>query len=146
MKFFIDTNVPMYAAGKEHPLKNSCLKVLESIAKNEILAFTDTEVFQEILYRFFSIRRKEIGLSLFDGFVKIMHGAVMPVGYKDIMVARELAGKKEYENLQPRDIIHLSVMINHGIETIITADKEFEKVGIISVIHPEYYNPVQRVL
>ena len=142
MKFFIDTNVPMYAAGKEHPLKNSCLKILESIAKNEISVVTDTEVLQEILYRFFSIGRKDIGMSVFDGFAKIMHGSILPVGYKDIMIARELAGRKEYDRLQPSDLIHLSVMINHGIKNIITADKEFEKagtVGLITVIQPDSY-------
>ena len=143
MKFFIDTNLPMYAAGKAHPLKESSLKILESIAKNEISAVTDTEVFQEILYRFFRIGRKEMGMAVFDGFAKIMHGSILPIGYKDIMTARKLAVIKEYDSLQPRDLIHLSVMINHGIKNIITADKDFEKAGkdgFITVIHPGKYS------
>jgi predicted nucleic acid-binding protein len=48
----VDTNVPMYAAGKSHHLKEPCQRVILAIAKGELNAVTDTEVFQEILYRY----------------------------------------------------------------------------------------------
>ncbi len=63
MSVFIDTSIPMYAAGKEHPLKAGCLEIMRSIARAELEAYTDLEVFQEILYRYFSINKRAFGLQ-----------------------------------------------------------------------------------
>lgn len=136
MRVFIDTNIPMYAAGKEHPLKKSCLFILESIAKGEMEAFTDTEVLQEILYRYFNINERETGLKIFDLFATIMDGSILPVRHSDIMQARLLAEKEAADNLSPRDLIHLAVMLNNGIKHIITADRGFAGIPGIEVIIP----------
>lgn len=133
-KAFIDTNIPMYAAGQEHPLKARCLEIMKSVANGDLEAYTDTEVFQEILYRYFSIKRGELGLQVFDTFSKIMHGAVLPVRFEDMLLARKLINKASYAKLSPRDVIHLAVMQNNGIDHIITADRAFEEVEGIRVI------------
>ena len=52
---FIDTNVPMYAAGKVHPYKDACIQILHRVATGELLACTDAEVHQEIFHRYWSI-------------------------------------------------------------------------------------------
>jgi uncharacterized protein len=136
MRVFIDTNIPMYAAGKDHPLKKSCLDILESIAKGEIEAFTDTEVFQEILYRYFYISQRKTGFEVFDLFAIIMDGSILPVRHGDIMLARLLAEKEETFKLSPRDLIHLAVMLNNGIRHIVTADLGFAGFPEIEVIEP----------
>ena len=33
--YFIDANVPMYAAGADHPLKGPCLAILDQIARGQ---------------------------------------------------------------------------------------------------------------
>lgn len=66
LRVFIDTAIPLYAAGREHPLKAGCVNILLSVAKAELDAYTDTEVFQEILYRYFSMGKRAIGLQIFD--------------------------------------------------------------------------------
>ncbi len=91
MNVFIDTNIPMYAAGKEHPLKSSCLDILNSIARDKMQAYTDTEVLQEILYRYYYINQRETGFKTFDLFAMIMQGSILPVRHNDIMQARLLA-------------------------------------------------------
>ena len=136
MKVFIDTNIPMYAAGKDHPFKKKCLDILDSIAREEIEAYTDTEVLQEILYRYFYINQRETGLEIFDLFATIMDGAILPVLHGDIMLARLLAEKEETVMLYPRDLIHLAVMMNNGIKQIITVDRGFLKIPGIEIITP----------
>ncbi len=136
MRVFIDTNIPMYAAGKDHPLKKSCLDILESTAKGEIEAFTDTEVLQEILYRYFYINQRKTGFEVFDLFAIIMDGSILPVRHSDIMLARLLAEKEETFKLSPRDLIHLAVMLNNGMRHIVTADLEFKSIPGIEVIAP----------
>ncbi len=136
MKLFIDTNIPMYAAGKDHPLKQKCLGILASIATENIEAYTDTEVLQEILYRYFYISQRESGFAIFDHFATIMDNNILPVRYGDIMLARLLAEKEETFKLSPRDLIHLAVMLNNGIRHIVTTDRGFAGIPGIEVIAP----------
>jgi len=136
MKVFIDTNIPMYAAGKDHPFKKKCLGILESIARDDLNAYTDTEVLQEILYRYFYINQRETGFDIFDLFATIMDGVILPVLHSDIMLARLLAEKEETVKLSPRDLIHLAVMLNNGIRHIVTTDRGFVSIPGIEVITP----------
>jgi len=126
----------MYAAGKDHPLKVSCLEIMSSIAHGNLDAYTDAEVFQEILYRYFSINRHELGLQVFDSYSQIMHASVLPVRHEDMLLARELADNKSGAKLSPRDLVHIAVMFNNGIDRIITTNRDFENIGGLHVICP----------
>ena len=56
---FIDSNIPMYLVGAEHPLKGAARRLLEAgIGRGERLV-TDAEVLQEILHRYWAIQRLE---------------------------------------------------------------------------------------
>ena len=46
MTVFIDTNIPMYAAGKAHPAKQPSLELLHRVIEGELEAATDVEVLQ----------------------------------------------------------------------------------------------------
>jgi len=48
----------MYAVGTEHPLKKPCLEIICKISKGDITAVTDTEVFQEVAYRYSRLPRQ----------------------------------------------------------------------------------------
>lgn len=136
MRVFIDTNIPMYAAGKDHPYKKSCAEIIMAAATGKLKAYTDVEVFQEILYRFFHIDLPDTGYKIFDNFYKIMDGFILPVNPKDVSLARDLSETYKKSNLSPRDFIHLSIMLNNDIEHIITTDKGFNAVDKIKVIMP----------
>jgi uncharacterized protein len=136
MKIFIDTNIPMYAAGKEHHLKDGCVKILGAVASGDLEAYTDSEVFQEILYRYYHISQLDVGLQVFDLFSTIMNGNVLPVTHRDVNQARALAESVSAAGLSPRDLIHLSVMLNNGIDTIATTDRAFSRIDTIKVYSP----------
>lgn len=124
---FIDTNVPVYAAGRPHPCREAARDTIRGIVTGHINAVTDSEVLQEILYRYFAIGERATGLAVFDSFAAIMKDRVLPVTEADALLARQLAGS--FSNLGPRDLIHLAVMKNHGITRIITAEAAFDTVG-----------------
>ena len=123
---FIDTNVPIYAAGRPHPCRQAARDVVRRIVESDIDAWTDTEVLQEILYRYFSIGERDKGFAVFDSFITIMKDRVLPVTLADMILARQLADS--FHNLGPRDLVHLAIMKNHGITRIITADVGFDAV------------------
>lgn len=63
----IDTNIFMYAAGKESPQRVPCHRFLERIVNGEgPAACTNTEVLQEILHRYRNLKIPEIGFQIFD--------------------------------------------------------------------------------
>lgn len=136
MKVFIDTNIPMYAAGKEHPYKSSCSEIIMAAATGKLKAYTDVEVFQEVLYRFFYINKPEMGYKVFDNFYKIMEGHILSVTPRDISLTRDLSEAYKNSKLSPRDFVHLAVMLNNDIEHMITTDKGFRSVDIIKVVIP----------
>lgn len=133
MALFLDTNIFIYAKGREHPYKKSCTSILEAVIKNKIVAYIDTEVLQEIYYRESNkegrgiIRVKKI-LDFFDP------DKILPVTYKDII----LTGKflEAYEGIEPRDAIHLAVVANNKIENFCTADKGIKQVKEVKAIDP----------
>ena len=54
---FIDANVIMYAIGGVHPLKEPCVMLLQKIRNSTVRVVSNTEGLQEILYRYFSIKK-----------------------------------------------------------------------------------------
>ena len=135
---FIDTNIPMYAAGTPHPLREPSQRVIRAIASGQLNAVTDAEVFQEILYRYLHIGKREKGLQVFDHFRRIMLGRIFPIEDADVQHARELV--ERYPALSPRDLIHLAVMLRHGIREIITADTGFDSVAEVRRIDPATFS------
>ena len=47
---FIDSNIPMYVAGADHPNREPSRKFLDRVRSGKVDACTSTEVLQEILY------------------------------------------------------------------------------------------------
>lgn len=137
MRIFIDTNVPMYAAGKEHPYRDSCRNIIKAIASGSVDAATDVEVFQEILYRYLRINRREQGLTIFDKFQTLMGDGILLVTMRDVGLARALVD--EYPALSPRDLIHVAVMIHHEIRHILSTDRSFDTVEGITRIDPSEF-------
>ena len=52
----------MYAAGTAHSYRQPAQRIIAAIAGGQLAAVTDVEVFQEILYRYFSIGQRPRGL------------------------------------------------------------------------------------
>ncbi len=132
-RVFLDTAIPMYAAGKESPYKKKCIDILEKVAKEELVGVTDVEVFQEILYRFFAIRKLEMGYEIFSNF-KLIASEVLPVHAQDVYLAKELSEK--YPRIPPRDLLHVAVMANNNIKTICSPDTDFDAMSEITRIDP----------
>ena len=126
MKVFIDSNIPMYVAGREHPNREPAKRFLARVQKGEIEACTSTEVLQEILYRFTALAKRDLAREVYDLFVEICP-VVLPVTIADTDLARDLLGSSS--RLLARDAIHAAVMMNHGVTWVATFDKGFEDVA-----------------
>jgi hypothetical protein len=120
---FIDSNVPMYVAGREHPLRASAQRFLETVRAGTVEACTSTEVLQEVLYRYAALNRLDLARDVYDLFVQICP-VVFPVTLADTDRARDLLGT----GIGVRDAIHAAVMRNNGVTEIATFDQGFDSV------------------
>lgn len=129
---FIDSNIPMYVAGREHPLREPAKRFLEGVRSGQLEACTSTEVLQEILYRYAGLQRIDLAGDVYDSFVEICP-AVLPVRLPDTDRARQLLAAQE--GIGVRDAVHAGVMLNNGIRLIATFDAGFDRINGIERFH-----------
>jgi predicted nucleic acid-binding protein len=126
---FVDSNVPMYVAGRDHPLRESARRFLERARRGEVEICTSTEVLQEILHRYAGLQRIDLATEVYDLFVQLCP-VVLPVTLADTDRARALL--QASVGVSVRDVIHAAVMLNNGVDEIATFDEGFDRVTGIS--------------
>ena len=122
---FVDSNVPMYVAGRDHPLRDPARRFLSRARAGEIDICTSTEVLQEILYRYAAMKRLDLAASVYELFVQLCP-TVLPVTLADTDRAKTLLVTTE--GLSARDAVHAGVMLSHDIAQIATFDEEFDRL------------------
>ena len=122
---FIDSNIPMYVAGRDHPLRAPAMRVLERIRAGELAGCSSTEVLQEILYRYTGLRRVDLAREVYDLFVALCP-VILPVTLADTDRARDLIGAGA--GVSVRDAVHAAVMLNNDVSEIATFDTGFNAI------------------
>ncbi len=130
---FLDATLIMYSVGGPHPLRDSCKKFLEKIKSREILGVTNTEVLQEILYRYFSIERGLLGEIAYQCMIEFCTD-IFPVRVADTDKALEIL--KRVKGITSRDAVHAATMIHNGINEIVSTDPHFDLIPEIKRIDP----------
>jgi predicted nucleic acid-binding protein len=131
LKVFIDSNIPMYVAGRDHLCRDPSRRFLEKVRAGEVDACTSTEVLQEILWRYAALKRIDLAASVYDLFVQICP-QVLPITIADTDRARQIL--TSMEKISARDALHAAVMLNHSLTAIATFDQGFDAIGGISRI------------
>jgi len=130
---FIDANIIMYAIGSPHALRESCIATLKKIKNGAIQVVANTEVLQEILYRFYSIKRFTQAETAYFATIEIC-AEILPVTRNDMDMALDLL--KKYPTITSRDAVHAATMINHEIKDIISVDPHFDLISDVRRIPP----------
>jgi predicted nucleic acid-binding protein len=131
--YFIDTNIPMYAAGADHPMKAPCVAILEAAARGKLEAATDAEVLQEILHRYTALNQRVRALEICRLFMEVIPN-IFPITSGIVASAIEI--HRKIPALQARDSVHTAVMFSHNINHIISADRHFDAVSGVVRIDP----------
>ena len=131
MTIFIDSNIPMYVAGRDHPHREPARRFLDRVRAGEIEACTSTEVLQEILYRYAGLGRLDLARQVYELFVQICP-VVLPVTLADTDRAKDLLVTGT--GVSARDAVHAAVMLNNDVRRIATFDAGFDGVSGIERI------------
>ena len=116
---FVDTNVFMYAVGREHPLRDEARAVFTDPGSGPLLV-TSAEVLQELMHAYLPVGR----LETLDAALELARGrtaAIWAVEAEDVELARSLAVK--HAGLGARDLLHLACMTRRGATGLRTFDR-----------------------
>ena len=131
---YIDANIfilPILYAEEQEPKVKYATKVLTSIEKGEVIAYTSTLTWDEVVW----IVRKAMGRDIANsqgqkllGFINLQW---ITVDENILSQAQALMNKY---NLHPRDSIHIAAAITKKINTIISDDRDIDTVKEIKRI------------
>jgi predicted nucleic acid-binding protein len=120
---FVDSNIPMYLVGGDHPHKVDAQRLLERCVAARQRLVTDAEVLQEILHRYVAINRREAIAPACEALLAVVDD-VFPIDVDLVLRARELV--LAHREVSARDALHVAVMEHHDIDEILTFDRGFE--------------------
>ncbi len=131
---FIDVNIPIYAAGRPHPLKAPCARILVLAAGYSANAVTNAEVLQELMHHYLAVRQWGQGAVAFRRFTQMLRDRIEPIYAGDVERAAELAAT--FPELGGRDLLHAAVMQRLGVAHIISADRGFDRLPGVQRLDP----------
>jgi uncharacterized protein len=117
---FVDTNVFMYAVGREHPLRADARAFFSEAVKMSRPLVTSAEVLQELLHAYLPFDRigtLDAAFALVDGCVD----GVWSVEADDARLARALVS--EFPGLGARDLLHVACCRRRSVTQIMTFDR-----------------------
>ena len=122
---FVDSNVPMYLIGAEHPLRARARERLEEVVAAGEGLCADAEVLQEILHRYTAIGRSEFIDPAFAALLGVVD-VVYPIERADVERARRLM--RTVTRLSARDALHVAVMQARDVGQILSFDRGFDGI------------------
>jgi predicted nucleic acid-binding protein len=118
---FVDTNVVMYAVGREHPLKKEARRFFEkSLDATASRLCTSAEVLQELMHAYVAVDRIHTLSSAF-ALVDACIPEVWDVTRRDVETARALIDTRG--ELGARDLLHLAMCQTRNVTRIKTYDR-----------------------
>jgi predicted nucleic acid-binding protein len=125
---FVDPNFIYYMIERGESFD----RVLSAL-KDKYRLFTDVKALQEIVYRYQLLGDVGAGYERATALRKIAE--VFPVGEAELGRLQELMG--DYPRHLPRELLHVAVMLNQGIQNIVCApDSDYHEVEEIRALRP----------
>jgi predicted nucleic acid-binding protein len=122
---YVDSNVPMYLVGAEHPKKSRVVELVSQLLGAHERLVTSAETFQEIVHRYLALRDRRHLDAAYEA-LEAMVSATADVAKTDVDAARALSGS--YAGLSSRDCLHVAVMNRLGCRKIWSYDTGFDRV------------------
>ena len=121
----LDANVVIYSEGREHPYRGPCKIVMEQVNACPGEYAIDVESLQEILHVYSKRGESEKGMAIAQRLLNLF-SEIIPITTAEIVTAIRLF--RETPGLSGRDAIHAAVVMEHGLEGIVSADRDFDRI------------------
>ncbi|HEX5760806.1 MAG TPA: type II toxin-antitoxin system VapC family toxin [Thermoanaerobaculia bacterium] len=130
---FLDANVLMYAAGKDHPYREPCREVLRRIETEDLLVVTNVEVLQELLHRYRSLGQPDLATAIYKA-TKDLCEEVLSVTEDDLDHAHEIL--QAAATINARDAVHAATALRRGVQGILSTDRHFDELAGLNRFDP----------
>jgi len=130
----LDTNVFIYARGRQGPYKQSCADVLTASVERAGMYGIDVELLQELLDVYTRRGQRAFAAGAVAEAVE-MFADPLPITRREAEQAAEIV--RSYRRLTPRDAIHAAVVITYDLEGIVSADKSFDQIPGVTRFDPK---------
>jgi predicted nucleic acid-binding protein len=128
---YVDSNVPMYLVGAEHPLKRRVIELVPRLLSAREALITSAETFQELIHRYLAIRDREHLGAAYEA-LETMVATTADVTKHDVDRARAISG--DHPDLSSRDCLHVAVMRRLECPRVWSYDTAFDAVPSIQRI------------
>lgn len=129
---YLDSNIFIYPI-LHHPEAQEkaqrAREILLQVEKGEIKAYTSTLTWDEVVYVVTRTMDRDEGISIGRKLLGFPNLEFIDVDKLTISTAQSLIDRY---HIRPRDSIHIASALNKNIKTIISDDKDFDKVAEIT--------------
>jgi hypothetical protein len=123
---YLDSNVFIYAALDVGDLGEAARALLKKIQENKATGIVSPLVFDEVLWVIQKMAGREDAKAIAQGLLEL------PLQWVDVGYTSVRQSMPAYESgLDPRDAMHVGIMIDYSIKVIVSEDKDFDKVKTI---------------
>ena len=127
---YIDSNIFIFAAINQDEYGEKCRRIIELIEENRISCAASYLIIDEVIW----VLKKKIGKK--DA-IKITRAILsLPIKWLNIDEPSIMRMINIIENtdIDPRDALHVACMMNNGLSTILSEDKDFDRIKNIKRI------------
>ena len=133
--YFLDSTTLIHAIDKNAEYHDECLDVITRAAKGQINTATSLETLEETLFILSKLTTTTTGLRATWDFLKMTKIKKCEMNQTILEQALEIIETTPLK--RPKDAINVATMLEHDIQTIISEDKEYDKVSLIQRMHPK---------
>lgn len=124
MKVFVDSNIPMYVAGADHPNRGPATRFLETAGDAGCELCTSAGILQEILYRYTALGGADLGDRVYALFFELAP-SVFSVTLAETDLAKRIL--LSTPGLAARNAVPAGVMLNRDVSWLATFDQGFDR-------------------
>ena len=128
----LDTNILMYAAGRDHPLRDRCALLMDAVSDGVIEASTTVSVIQEFVHARGRAGRPE-ACSLAREFATLL-APLLVIDSDDLRAAIRLFEREQ--GLDAFDAVLAATALRHDADALVSADRAFGVVRGLPYIDP----------
>ena len=136
VRYFIDANVWLYAAGDRADLQTACLACLDAIREAGGFSVTSVGVLEEVWFLAYRQCRNPQVVQRLLRQIEQGVGWVVPVGLEDYHLAQRLFRRVRTPLSSTKDYVHVACMLNQDIRWIVSRDPDFDRFHAIRRVDP----------
>ena len=133
--YFLDSTTLIHAIDKDAEYREECLSIIGKAARGEIDAATSLETLEETLFILSKLTSAPLAVRVTRDYLRMTKLKKHEMSLSILEQALEIMEVTPLK--RPKDAINVATMLAHGISTIVSEDKDYDRAGPIKRVHPK---------